>query len=163
MRVLGRDVQVPCRIDRHSISAVEVPRNRRDHSRPVYFPQRVVKSRSDEQVARRVHGHRCRPSDFCVNCQAAVPAVASHTCSRHRRDHSRRVHLAHALIEGVSDVQIANRVHRHAGGSVELGVGGRAAVPTIALPACARHRRDHSRRAHAAHAVIRGVGDIQVA
>ena len=138
-------------------------RDRRDHARRVHLAHAVVRGVCDVEVARHVHRYALWVGEFRVGGRAAVPAEAQGTSACHGCDHARCVHLAHAVVRGVGDVEVARRVHRHAAGVPEQRAGRRAAVPAVAPDVRARDRRDHARRVHLAHAVVRAVGDVKVA
>ena len=78
-------------------------------------------------------------------------------------DDAVRAHAAYAPVEGVGDVQVPRRVHRHALGPVQPCAARRSAIAQIAGRARARHGRNRAVRGHLAHHIIAGVRDVQAA
>src|SRR5438477_257643 len=71
--------------------------------------------------------------------KAVLVRAVVNAASRHRRDNPGGVHLPHATVAAVGNVDVAGRIDRHAGPHVEVRLGGRA------LAGAAGDGRDSSR------------------
>ena len=69
---------------------------------------------------------------------------------------------AHAVVAAIGDVDVAELVRGHAGGSVQLRLGAARAIAAIARRSGAREGRDDSTCGDLAHYMVSGIGDIAV-
>ncbi len=132
----------------------------------VHAPEPIVVGVSDEKIAKVVHCDGRRIVELCTHGGDAVVVVASASGAGDRRDELRHsVDSSDAVVGIVSNEQIAEAIERDAGGIEELGGGGDdviAGVPTWTAHAC--NSGDEARHhVHTAHAMIRVIGDEQVA
>ena len=112
------------------------------HTRRIHFADAVVAPIGDIDIARPVHGSEGRGAKLRRCRQSAVPAEAACSRSRESGYHTRRIHLADAVVAPIGDIDILRSVHRHACGEVELRLNRGAAVPAIALRPRSRDRLD---------------------
>jgi hypothetical protein len=83
--------------------------------------------------------------------------------SRDGRDDAGRINASDAVVSGIRDVEIAERVDRHASGKVDLGAGRGAAVAREPRRPGARDGDDGARSIDASDAVVERIGDVEVA
>ena len=138
-------------------------RQRRDRTRRVDAAHAMVPGLRNVHVARRVRRDPGRRVELGLGRRPAVPCEPPLPGARQRRDRTRRVDAAHAMVPGLHDVHAARRVRRDPERRVELGLGRRPAVPCEPPLPGARQRRDRTRRVDAAHAMVPAVRDVHVA
>ena len=119
----------------------------------------------DVDVSLRVDGDAGRVVERRARAHAAVAAETPCPGARDRGDDARaRDPQAHAMVVGVSDVDVARRVDCNAYWIVECRARARAAVAAEVLCSGARDRGDDARaRDPQAHAIVVGVRDVDVA
>ena len=126
------------------------------------FADAVVIRIGDVQVAGGIHGDAFGIVQLDGRGRA-LTAVACRSVSRHGGDdRSVGKNLADALVIRIGDVQVESRIHGDASGRVQLGAGGQSVVAAESFRPVSRHRGDRSIENHA-DALVRGVGDVQVA
>ena len=123
----------------------EVARKGSDVTGGIHFDDDV--SAGNVQIARRIDGY-------------AGDATAH---GRDRGDHAGRRHLAHTVVGGIGDVQVARRVHGETLRIEELRRGCRSAIAAEARCAVACVRGNHSARRNLKYLVEIRVADVGVA
>ncbi len=121
---------------------------------------------SDEEVAAAVYRRASRIAQFGTGGGSAVSVVARCARARHGADDTICIHLANALVGGISDVKVAAAVYRHAERTVQLGTGGGSVVLTKEVARCARARHGADLAVayrHLTNAIVGGISDVEVA
>ena len=118
---------------------------------------------SDVEDARRVESDAVRDAQPSAGGGVAVAAEAGVAGAGDGRDDPVGRHLADAEVALVRDVEVARRVEGDVVREVQLGGGGGALVATKAGNTGAGKRGDDPVGRHPADAVVRGVGDEEIA
>ena len=120
---IGCHASVPC------IFWTPIAGHRRDDPVGVHLSDAVIVAIRNEEVALSVHRHRLGMPQTGSGCWTTVArvdallAVAGHSC-----DDPIDVHLAHAIVALVREIQIARAVYCHSGRKIERGFGCGTAV-----------------------------------
>src|SRR5258708_10951913 len=91
-----------------------------------------------------------------------VTGKASLSFACHSLNDSRSIYLADAIIESVSDVEVAGRIHGHPNWGVQSSAGSRAAIAGEAFRSVARYCGDDPGCVDSPNPVTGCVSDVEV-
>ncbi len=172
-----RDVKIAGGIHGHSLRIVQLSAQRRAAIARVALQPiagdgryrsvsdlayRAIVGVGDVQVAFRIDRQPHWRVQARAGGRAAIARVARSSATGDGVDGGAG-HFAHPRIARVGYINVAGAIHRHALRAVELRAGGRAGIAAESRCSVARESRDGAARAHLAHHVIAGVGDVIVA
>lgn len=123
----------------------------------------MVSTVDDQQLAAPVDGDTSREVERRVRRRTAIAPYSGDAVAGDRRDDPVLVDPADPLVQGVGDVDGARRVDHHTVRLPDLGQAGKMFVAAVAGGAGSGDGDDHAERVDLAHAVVVGVGDIDVA
>ena len=112
-----------------------------DHAVGRHAAHHVVERVGDIDVTGAIHRHAQRRVELSAGSRAAIAGPADPAVSCHGGNGGAR-QLAHAVIQRVGEIQVAARIHRHAGGQAEPRGGRGRAIAGEPLHAVAHRGRD---------------------
>ncbi len=115
------------------------------------------------EVAGIVHRHPIRVAEVGPGGRAAVACEAEFPRPGDRTDEAGGIDPPHALVPPVGHVQVSRRVHRNRERGVQLGLGGRAAVPRKASGSRPGDCADEAGRIDPPHALVQEIRHVEIA
>src|SRR5690348_15604434 len=123
----------------------------------------MVERIRDIEISRRIDLYVARIAQLRRNRRSSIARVPWRTATRHSRNRAVWRDFPDALIEFVSDVKVARRIHRHAAGIVQRSPKRGSAVAGKSALAVARDDNQASVWREAHHHVVAGVGHVEIA
>ena len=118
----------------------------------------------DKDIAGQIGGELIRRSEQNAGGRARNRDAAVIRRSGKKSDIAGGIHLAHDVVAGVGDIDVAQCIHGYALRTAQLGAGGRPAVAAVTADALLSGKgRDIAGAIDHANDVIEPVGDVQVA
>jgi hypothetical protein len=123
-------IEITCCIDRHIAWRQKFvrARDRADDAVRSHFTYAIVPKIRDIQVACAIHSDSIRCVQTRGRRRPPIPTESSRPVAGHRRDRAIRSDLAHTMVIGIGDKQVACTVERHTFGITESRRAGQASI-----------------------------------